>query len=740
MCSTFPTEMDAHGPAVTLALSTSAGVFLVALAERLRVPSIALLLFGGILLGPQVLGWIDPTTLGEGLEVVVTLAVAVILFEGGLTLDIAGFRREPTVIVRMLTLGVLVTWAGTAAAVYFVYPDMGLELALIAGSLVIVTGPTVVSPLLRRIGVQPRLHHILYWEGVLVDAIGVFIAVLCYEWIASTSDQPLLAPIGRFASRFAIGAGIGSMVGLALGFMIRRRLVSSEHTNIFVLAGAMLALGISNAVLAESGILAVITAGLVLGFRQTPQLKELRRFKLELTEIGIGLLFVLLAAKLDLSMFITDGGRLITVLLLTLVVLRPINVLLSTWGLHFSWRERAFLSWLAPRGIVAASMASLFSLRLEKLGYEQAGFLETLTYAVIGTTVIVQGLSAPLVARLLGLQRKSRATWLLIGDPALTVILHRQLRQAGARSLIIADSNSEETELTEGRIENLGSNPFEPRAFRDPRVADVEAVLALSTDPTQNDRICEAWSSVVGPAACYRWDSESRTHGTNIGHRIWTDVPSPASMKAAISNGSLALDAVEVGSQVDSRRFGETLRPILSIDDGHINLVDADLPPQAAMVLVVRRRIADLYGLVQDALILDKPRATFDEVVRALLELAAKTTPELPVEQHRTQILTREQTMPTTVGAGIAIPHVYEDRCLRSKCYVANVLGGLNVIGPDEIPVQLVFLVVSPQGKPQEHLRSLAAVAHLASDRELTAVLAQQRTRGRLLSLLRERE
>lgn len=732
--------MDAHGPAVTLAISSSAGVFLIALADRLRVPSIALLLLGGILLGPQVLGWIDPTTLGAGLETVVTLAVAIILFEGGLTLDIAGFRREPKVIVRMLTVGVLVTWAGTALAVYGVYPDIGLELALIAGSLVIVTGPTVVSPLLRRIGVQPRLHHILYWEGVLVDAIGVFIAVLCYEWIASSADQPVLGPLGRFASRFMIGAGIGGTVGLVLSSLLRRRWVSRQHTNIFVLAGAMLALGLSNAVLAESGILAVITAGLVLGLRQTPQLKELKRFKLELTEVGIGLLFVLLAAKLDLSMFVAEGGRLLAVLALMLLVLRPINILLSTWGLSFTWRERAFLSWLAPRGIVAASMASLFSLRLEKLGYEQAGFLETLTYAVIGTTVVIQGLSAPTVARLLRLQRRSGATWLLIGETSLVVSLHRQLRQAGARSLIIGESNRGETELTAGRIENLGSDPLDPRAFRDPRVADVEAVLAISADAAKNDQICEAWSAVVGPAACYRWDGNGNRQKAQLGHSIWNDLPGPNALRAGIASGSYALEAVEIGPAPDAQRFGETVRPVLSIDDGHISLVDGDVPSDASTVIVVRRRIPDLYGLVRDALVVDKPCATFEEVVTALLDLAALTTAELPIKDHLNEILTRERTMPTTMGAGIAIPHVYEDRCLQSKCYVANVAGGLDMVGPDDVPVRLVFLVVSPTGKPQDHLRSLAAIAHLASDNKLIAVLAQQRTRGGLLTLLRERE
>lgn len=728
--------MSPHAAAITLCTAAAAGIFLIALADRLRVPSIALLLLGGILLGPDVLGWVHPESLGRGLETVVTLAVAVILFEGGLTLDVAGFRREPKVIVRILTVGVLVTWAGTALAVYAVYSYVQPELAVIAGSLVIVTGPTVVSPLLRRIGLQPRLYHILYWEGVLVDALGVFVAVLCFEWIAASADQALLAPLGRFASRFVIGAGIGIGVGLGLGFVLRRRWVSQQHTNIVVLGSALLALGLANAVLEEAGILAVIVAGLVVSLQRAPQLKQLKRFKLELTEVGIGLLFVLLAAKLDLGAFARDGGRLLWILALLLFVLRPINILLSTWGLGFDWRERLFLSWLAPRGIVAASMASLFALRLHNLGYAHAELLETLTYAVIGTTVIAQGLSAPALARALGLKRRIHAAWLLIGDPALAVQLHRQLRQAGARSLVMAAGADHGAALAGDGIESVAANPLEPASIRDPRIADVEAVLALSTDPQLNGRICDAWSEVVGPAACHRWDGDDGDRS----QAVWTDLPSPANLRAAIESGAYAIEAVEVGTAEDIRRFGQAMRPLLAVDEGRITLVEGDVAPEADSVVVVRRRVPGLYGLLRDAVIVDQARATFDEVVTTLLDLAARTTPGLPTREHLADILDRERTMPTTIGSGVAIPHVYDERCTRSAVYVANVAGGLELLGPDDEPVRLVFLLVSPAGQASEHLRALAALAQLASERDLVDVLSRQRTRGRLLTLLRERE
>lgn len=726
--------MDPHGAAITLCIAAAAGVFLIALAGRLKLPSITLLLVGGILLGPEVLGVVKPETLGDGLVTVVTLAVAVVLFEGGLTLDIAGFRRESGVIIRMLTLGVLVTWGGTTLALMLAMPGLKLEIAVIAGSLVIVTGPTVVSPLLRRIRVQPRLHHVLYWEGVVIDAVGVFIAVLCYEWIAARSDASALIPLGRFASRFVVGVGVGAGVGLALGGALKRHWIPAEHTNIVVLASALLALGIADTILGESGILAVIVAGLTVSLRSGSRLKELKRFKLELTEVGIGLLFVLLAARLDLSAFPRAGAGLLVVLCVVLFVLRPINILLSTWGAKFSWQEKAFLSWLAPRGIVAASMASLFSLRLERLGHANAALLETLTYAVIGSTVVLQGLSAPMVARALGLERRSRATWLLIGDPWLAMQLHRTLRQCGAPTLVFATSEAG----AEG-VELVTADPLAPHEINDPRVADAEAVLALSSDPATNDRICAAWAGVVGSAACYRWDSPDVGRRA-AGQTLWLSAPGPAAVKAQVKAGTLALDAVEVGTKTDTARFGPSLWPLLGVDEGHITLVDGEAPSDVQSLVVLRQRIPGLDGLIQDALILDRHKVTFAEALEALLEAAARAIPDLNVDQHRAEILERERSMPVAIGAGVSIPHVYQGSATRSSAFVALVPGGLEQPGPDGELVRLVFLVVSPADHASAHLRSLSAIAQLARDAGLLSALKHQKTRGRLLALLRERE
>ena len=197
----------------TIVLSIFVGVALSILARYLRVPAIAPLLIGGVILGPEVLGFVDTKSLGEGLRLIIGLSVATILFEGGLTLEASGFKKAKGVISRLLTFGVLITWFGTAVCVYFLF-DFSIPMSLLAGSLIIVTGPTVITPLLQRIKIKEKLHHILHWEGVLIDPIGVFIAILCFEWLSIQGS--FAGHLGQFGLRMLIGIGIGALGGYCL--------------------------------------------------------------------------------------------------------------------------------------------------------------------------------------------------------------------------------------------------------------------------------------------------------------------------------------------------------------------------------------------------------------------------------------------------------------------------------------------------------------------------------------------
>jgi len=289
-------------------------------------------------------------------------------------------------------------------------------------------------------------------------------------------------------------------------------------------------------------------------------------------------------------------------------------------------------------------------------------------------------------------------------------------------------------------IDNVINDPLAPRQLEDPRLADVEAVLAMSPDPDVNDRVCAAWAKLVGAEACYRWDGAGVSGPAVHGRAVWSDLAAPGQVRSAVDARTHALDALDVGGADDRRRFGPALRPLLSVDDGRISICEAGDGGEAGAVVALRTRVPGLYGLVRDAVILDSHAVSFAEIVKVLLECAADAAPGLPVDEHLREILDREQAVPTTIGGGVALPHVYDPRTEHSTCYVAAATGGLALRGPDDLPVRVVFLVLSPAPQAAEHLRSLAAIAHLASDPDLIAVLSRQKTRGRLLALLRERE
>ncbi len=404
--------MHAHELLTTFTSAAAIGVCLFSVANYLRTTPIVILLIGGVLAGPEGLGIVQPQALGDGLGTIISLAVAIILFEGGLTLDLKDYRTVSREILGILTIGVLVTWLGTAALVKLAF-GFDLAFCLLAASLVIVTGPTVIGPLLHRIRAKPKLQSILHWEGVLIDPIGVFIALLCFEYYISTNGSHQLV-LQDFMLRFAIGAALGISFGLLLDFILRRGWMDEGHNNVFVLAMAMLNFALADLLKSESGLLSVTVTGLVLGIRKTPQLRAIVSYKTELKDFLIGLLFVLLAANLEIRSFLDYGWQLLIVLVCMMIIIRPLNVFMSTLGSSLDLKEKLFLSWISPRGIVAASMASVFALALEQKGSVNARFIETFTFSVIAATVVVQGCTAGMLGRALGVVRPIPKGWIIV--------------------------------------------------------------------------------------------------------------------------------------------------------------------------------------------------------------------------------------------------------------------------------------------------------------------------------------
>jgi NhaP-type Na+/H+ or K+/H+ antiporter len=433
-------------PALTVALALVAGMFAQALARHLRIPGIVLLLGMGVLLGPDGLGIVRPDTLGESLHTLVGFAVAVILFEGGMNLSLARMRREARSIRLLITLGALVTAIGGTLAARLI---LGWDwvLSTLFGTLVMVTGPTVINPLLRRIKVKERVATVLEAEGILVDAIGAIVAVVTLEVVLSPDALSFAGGAAGGAwhlfSRLAFGALFGAAGGLVVAALLRReRMIPEGLESVFTLSVAVAIFQISNAIIPESGILAVIVAGIVVGSSPVQALGELREFKEQLTILLLGLLFVLLAADVRLAQVRVLGWAGLGTVLALMLVVRPLNILAGTVGSDLTWREKVFLSWLAPRGIVAAAVSSLFAQTLDEEGIAGGDELRALVFLVIAVTVVVQGLTGGLVASWLGLRRPSDTGYVILGANDLARALGRALRDGG-EEVVLIDSNQD---------------------------------------------------------------------------------------------------------------------------------------------------------------------------------------------------------------------------------------------------------------------------------------------------------
>lgn len=429
-------------PALTVALALAAGMFAQALAHHLRIPGIVLLLGLGVLLGPDGLGVVRPDALGESLHTLVGFAVAVILFEGGMNLSLARMRREARSIRRLVTLGALVTAAGgTLAARLILHWDW--VLSILFGTLVIVTGPTVINPLLRRIKVKERVATVLEAEGILGDAIGAIVAVVALEVVLSPAPLSFGGGAWHLLSRLAFGTFAGAAGGLAIAALLRNeRVIPEGLESTFTLSIAMALFQSSNAIVSESGILAVIIAGIVVGNSPVRALADLREFKEQLTILLLGLLFVLLAADVRLAEVRSLGWAGLGTVLALMLVVRPLNILAGTAGLDLTWREKAFLSWLAPRGIVAAAVSSLFAQTLDEEGIAGGAELRALVFLVIAVTVVVQGLTGGLVASWLGLRRPSNTGYVILGANHLSRAMGQALRHGG-EEVVLIDSNED---------------------------------------------------------------------------------------------------------------------------------------------------------------------------------------------------------------------------------------------------------------------------------------------------------
>lgn len=468
-----------------MVIAVIAGISAQVIAEYLKIPSIVFLLLFGIVLGSDGIGVLHPQVLGAGLEVIVALSTAVILFEGGLNLELRELGRVSGSLRNLVTLGTLITLLGGSMAAHWL-GEFPWAIAFLYASLVVVTGPTVIAPLLKLIKVDKQVATLLEGEAVLIDPVGAILAVVVLDTILNGGSDPLAA-ISGLILRLGIGGGIGVAGGWCLALMFKRaHFISDELKNLVVLAGLWGLFTLAQFSRNESGLMATVIAGMVLGSSSLPEERLLRRFKGQLTILGVSVLFILLAADLSIaSIFALGWGSLFTVLVLMFVV-RPISIAVCTMNSGLNWRQKLFLSWIAPRGIVSASVASLFSIFLTQRGINGGDSIKALVFLTIIMTVVCQGLTAGWVANWLQIKSTEATGALIVGCNPLSLLIARLFQERG-EAVVMIDTDSEACRKAEAQnLQVFLSSALDTAVLEEAGLAKMGTFLAMTSNGEVN--------------------------------------------------------------------------------------------------------------------------------------------------------------------------------------------------------------------------------------------------------------
>ncbi|GMV95835.1 MAG: cation:proton antiporter [Phycisphaerae bacterium] len=488
------------------------------LAWALRLPAILLLLLFGFLAGP-VFGVIHPDTLfGTLLLPLVSLSVALILFEGGLGLNVKELRGAGSVVWRLVTLGALLTWAVVGLAAHLI---LGLDapLAALLGATLTVTGPTVVLPLLDFVKPKGAVGPVLKWEGIVIDPIGALLAVVVFEAVLSGRLEEAPLHLGWVLLR---SLGAGAVLGLAAAWlliqMLRRRIVPDGLQVIVTMTLVLCAFGLANLFQKESGLAAATVMGIVLANQRSADLRGIVEFKENLRVLLLSGVFILLSARLRLEDFGRLGTETAVFLLVVVVVARPLCVTAATAGSPLTWRERLFVMWMAPRGIVAAAVSSVFSLALEQAGYAQARLLLPITFACIVGTVVLYGLTAAPLARRLGLSERDPQGFLFVGATRFARAAASALKQAGFNVLLVDTNLAAVAEARTAGLPAFHGSVLNEDLLEKIDLAGIGRLLALTPNAEVNLLATDRFGRVFGRGSVYQLPPRTDFFGQTAHH------------------------------------------------------------------------------------------------------------------------------------------------------------------------------------------------------------------------------
>ena len=477
-----------------------------------RIPSILFLLTAGILAGP-ILGLLKPDMLlGDLLFPFVSLSVAVILFEGSLTLKFQDIRGHGKTVSNLVTIGALITWAIVGYSTYRLL-DLSIELAFLFGAIVVVTGPTVIIPMLRIVRPNTKVANVLRWEGIVIDPLGALLAVLVFDFIISGQQHNVLSTMFlAFGKIILSGFLIGFISAWSLGNLLRKQLVPQYLRNIFTLISVLTVFVLSETIESESGLLAVTVMGITMANMKDMDIDNILDFKESLSVLLISVLFIVLAARIEIAELIFVGWPAIILLGIIILIARPVAVFVSSIGSDLSFNEKLMIAWIGPRGIVAAAISALFALRLEDAGYSEAVLLVPLTFVIIIGTVVIQSTTAQHIAEFLKVREPSPTGLLIVGAGNVARAIAKELQSHGFNTLL-TDSTWENIRLARmDGLETYFGNPVSEHADRNLNLSGLGKLLAMSGRLNLDTLACLQFKSEFGTKNTYELKTTREKH------------------------------------------------------------------------------------------------------------------------------------------------------------------------------------------------------------------------------------
>lgn len=569
-----------HNQALVIALIGLLGIGAQWIAWRTGWPAIVLMLAAGFLAGP-VFGIINPEeAFGELLEPMVAIGVALILFEGGLSLDLRELRHSGDAVWRLATIGVLLGWGFGTAAVYYI-AGLQLPVAVLFGGILVVTGPTVVLPLLRQSSIKTRPASILKWEAIVNDPTGALCAVIAYEYFRLVAEEPTASLID-VVPPMIIAAALAGLVGFAaaklIAFSFPRGMVP-EYLKVPVLFTAVIGVFVlSNQIEHEAGLVAVTVMGVALANMNVQSLRSIHPFKENVAVLLVSGIFILLSASLHLEelAYLGTTWRFGVFLLALLFLVRPATVLLTLLGSSVPWNERLFLAWIAPRGIVLVAISGLFALRLGELGFAGGELLIGLSFAVVVATVVAHGFTIDIVARLLNVKGATRPGLLIVGSTPWSIALAQQLEALKTPILVSDQSWKRLGEARKAGLPYYHGEILNESTEHNLDLAPYQVLVAATDNEAYNTLVCNEFAHEIGRDSVYQLGEEGDEEDRHA-------LPPSLRGRALFESGFGIADVQQRQNE------GWVFRKTKLTEEFDFEAAQAKLPEHAHMLLLVRQ-------------------------------------------------------------------------------------------------------------------------------------------------------